>query len=85
MKTKLKKKINIYCITNKSLNYLEDLPFILIGVGESHFNNSYTVPDNLDNIYFKEKYYSELTYHYWFWKYELKNFDNKSKKSTKEK
>ena len=76
MKTKLKKKINIYCITNKSLNYLEDLPFILIGVGESHFNNSYTVPDNLDNIYFKEKYYSELTYHYWFWKNELKNFDN---------
>jgi hypothetical protein len=76
LKTKLKKKINIYCITNKPLNYLENLPFILIGVGESHFNNRYIVPDNLDNIYFKEKYYSELTYHYWFWKNELKNFDN---------
>jgi hypothetical protein len=22
----------------------------------------------MDNIFFKEKYYSELTFHYWYWK-----------------
>ena len=31
-----------------------------------------------DNIFYKEKYYSELTFHYWFWKNQLKNYDENS-------
>ena len=33
--------------------------------------------NNLDNIFYKEEFYSELTFHYWFWKNKLKNFENK--------
>ena len=29
----------------------------------------------MDNIDYKEKYYSELTFHYWFWKNEMKSLD----------
>ena len=30
----------------------------------------------LNNIYYKEKYYSELTFHYWYWKNLIKLNDN---------
>ena len=36
----------------------------LVGVGQNKFNNRYLKCDYKDNIYDKEKYYSELTFHY---------------------
>ena len=63
-------KLKVYCVTNKRLASLERLPsnYKLVGVGDSIFSKKYIIPNNLDNIYYKEKYYSELTFHYWFWK-----------------
>ena len=64
--------LDIYCITDKKLEYLEKLPYKLGAVGKDIFNQKYIMSNNLENIYHKEKNYSELTFHYWFWKNQLK-------------
>ena len=68
--------LEIYCVTDKDLLYLKNLPCKLAGVGKSNFSKEYNLANTLDNIDYKEKYYSELTFHYWFWKNEIKNLEN---------
>jgi hypothetical protein len=50
----------------------------MAGVGEEHFPNNYYLANSLENIFYKEKYYSELAFQYWLWKNKL----NKIKKDT---
>ena len=64
----------LFCITNIQNQELEDLPFDLVGVGKNTFNNNYITCNEGQNINEKEKYYSELTFHYWFWKNKLNHF-----------
>ena len=69
-------KLSIYCITNLESSFLETLKYNLVGVGKKNFSNKYincTIGENIQN---KEKHYSELTFHYWFWKNKLNNLDN---------
>ena len=61
----------IYCVTNKESKLLETLPFELAGVGKKKFSSKYINCNSKKNIQNKEKYYSELTFHYWFWKNKL--------------
>tara|TARA_Y100000389_G_scaffold148997_1_gene148213 strand:- start:156 stop:962 length:807 start_codon:yes stop_codon:yes gene_type:complete len=68
-------KIKIFCVTNLELKYLEELKLNLVGVGNKKFNNNYISCLKGKNIQHKEKNYSELTFHYWFWKNELKNIN----------
>jgi len=68
--------LEIYCVTDKDFLYLKDLPYKLAGVGKSNFSKEYNLANTKDNIDYKEKYYSELTFHYWFWKNEMKNLEN---------
>ena len=63
----------MYCVTNKKLNYLEKLPYYLGGVGKEEFNDKYIIPKTFDNIFYKEKNYSELAFQYWIWKNKLKD------------
>ena len=58
----------IYCITNIQSEKLEKLSVNLVGVGKNSFNSNYIKCEGGENINFKEKNYSELTFHYWFWK-----------------
>ena len=62
------KNIEIYCVTNKSIRFLESTGYKLAGVGKDYFSKKYIKCNNLINIFYKEKYYSELTFHYWLWK-----------------
>tara|TARA_B100000902_G_scaffold373016_1_gene400574 strand:+ start:495 stop:989 length:495 start_codon:yes stop_codon:yes gene_type:complete len=62
------KNLEIYCVTNKKLDFLKNTPFKLVGVGKEQFPQNYMRCDTKENIYYKEKYYSELTFHYWYWK-----------------
>ena len=66
----------IYCVTNKESKLLETLPFKLAGVGKKKFSSKYINCNSKKNIQKKEKYYSELTFHYWFWKNQLNLKDN---------
>ena len=68
--------LNIFCVTDKPHKHLEALNINLAGVGKRQFSQKYITCLNGKNIQKKEKHYSELTFHYWFWKNKLKNFDN---------
>ena len=68
-------KISIYCVTNIELKYLEELNLNLAGVGNRSFKKKYITGLKGKNIQYKEKNYSELTFHYWFWKNKLKSLD----------
>ena len=70
------KNIKLYCITNKPLPYLEKFDYYLSAVSEQEFSSQYLRCDNGDNIFEKEKYYSELTFQYWYWKNKLNLNDN---------
>jgi hypothetical protein len=74
----IKNSLLIYCITNKALSYLNSIPYKIAGVGQEHFPNNYYLANSLENIFYKEKYYSELVFQYWLWKNKL----NKIKKDT---
>ena len=60
--------LEIYCVTNKKLLFLENTNLKLAAVGKENFSDKYLKCNNKINIYDKEKYYSELTFHYWYWK-----------------
>ena len=62
------KNLDIYCVTNKKIKFLEKTFLKLAGVGNQNFTKEYLKCDHKNNIYYKEKYYSELTFHYWYWK-----------------
>ena len=68
--------LQIYCVTDKDFSYLKNLPYKLAGVGKSNFSKEYYLANTNDNIDYKEKYYSELTFHYWFWKNKMENLDS---------
>ena len=63
--------LEIYCVTNKKLLFLENTNLKLAAVGKEKFSDRYFKCDNKINIYEKEKHYSELTFHYWYWKNRL--------------
>ena len=62
------KNLDIYCVTDKKLSFLEKTSLKLVGVGQEKFPESYIKCNTKKNIFHKEKYYSELTFHYWYWK-----------------
>jgi len=63
--------LKVFCITNERRRYLEKLPILLAGVGKKKFPKNYITCLKGKNIQHKEENYSELTFHYWFWKNRL--------------
>jgi len=72
----VEEKLSIYCITNLESSFLETLDYNLVGVGEKKFSSKYINCISGENIQSKEKHYSELTFHYWFWKNKLNSLNN---------
>ena len=60
------KNIKIIENTNKIKKNLENTKLTKIDI--TKLKSNYITSNTKDNIFFKEKYYSELTFHYWFWK-----------------
>ena len=60
--------IKIYCVTDKEVPFLDNLTYEIGWVGKTEAPKNYIECNKKDNIFFKEKYYSELTFHYWYWK-----------------
>ena len=61
-------KLKIYCVTDKKLPFLEKSSYELCAVGNDFSSKNYLNSNTKKNIFNKEKYYSELTFHYWYWK-----------------
>ena len=68
-------QLKIFCVTNKQVNFINK-NYNFGWVGKDKVPSSYISCDNKDNIFYKEKYYSELTFHYWYWKNILPNEKN---------
>ena len=58
----------MYCVTNKRLKFLENSNYNLSWVGLDKCPENYIKSNDKINIFKKERYYSELTFHYWYWK-----------------
>ena len=67
--------LEIYCVTNKKINFIKKNNYYLAAVGKNNFPKKYIKCNTKKNIYYKEKNYSELTFHYWFWKNKLNNIN----------
>lgn len=74
----MKKKLEIYCVTDKDLKFFDRLKCNLAAVGKNKFPDKYIRCNKGKNIFYKEEFYSELTFHYWFWQNELKKNINKN-------
>ena len=70
-------ELKIYCVTNKKVDFVSKPEYYLSWVGTDETPKNYISCNYKDNIYYKEKFYSELTFHYWFWKNLLQNEDQK--------
>ena len=68
--------LKIYCVTNKEVNFLSDLNYEIGWVGHGKPPKNYISCNKQENIFYKEKYFSELTFQYWYWK-NLLNIENK--------
>ena len=71
-------KIKFYCVTNKKINFIDKKNYFFGWVGRGVAPNSYIRCNENNDIYHKEKYYSELTFHYWFWKNQLQKEKNET-------
>jgi hypothetical protein len=69
--------LELFCVTNKPVEFIENSFYKLAWVGPEEAPQDYIRCDIDENIFFKEKYYSELTFQYWYWK-NLLNFENKN-------
>ena len=70
--------LEIFCITDKEVKLLKNTDYKPAAVGLKDLPKNYLRCDTNDNIFYKEKNYSELTFHYWFWKNLLDKYDNKT-------
>ena len=61
----------MYCVTNKEIKFINKTNYRAGWVGLGPVPNNYIECNTQDNIFFKEQYYSELTFHYWVWKNQL--------------
>ena len=70
------RQIKFYCVTDKKINFINKENYNFGWVGKEIPEENYITCDYNDNIFYKEKYYSELTFHYWYWKNLMKIEDD---------
>jgi len=56
------------CIHNKVLPVIKKLDYIPVGLGNDKISVEWLRDNTNENISSKNKYYSEYSFHYWFWK-----------------
>ncbi len=74
----MEKNLEIFCVTDKHLNFFDNIKYKLAAVGKNNFPSNYITCNTGENIFYKEEYYSELTFHYWFWKNLLNNYSDET-------
>ena len=71
--------MKMYCITinNSHFEKINHIGYIPVGLGNNIKNKGFYNDKSGENISNKNPYYGEYTFHYWLWKNEIKNLDNK--------
>ena len=70
--------LKMYCLSidDKSYKNIKKLNYIPVGLGNFNFTNNWVRDNTGDNISYKNEYYGEYTFHYWYWKNFLNNNKN---------
>ena len=74
-------KLTIYCMSlqNSHLDKIKSLNYIPTGLNNDNFSKEWVRDNTGDNISYKNSYYGEYAFYYWYWKNILKfkkNFIN---------
>ena len=64
----LNASIYCLCLHNKVFSIVKKLNYIPVGLGNDSFSNEWLRDNTLENISYKNRNYSEYTFHYWYWK-----------------
>ena len=72
-----KNNLKMFCLTMEPnhINFIEELNYIPVGLGDKNFPENCISDKHNDNISYKNKYYGEYTFHYWLWKNYLDKID----------
>ena len=72
------KNLKMFCTTldPNHYNFIKELGYIPVGLGDKDFNNEWLRDNSGINISKKNKNYAECTFHYWFWKNYLNTMEN---------
>ena len=72
------KNLSMFCLTLEPnhYNFIKNLNYIPVGLGDKKFNNSWLQDKTGKNISEKNKNYGEYTFHYWLWKNYLDKLDD---------
>ena len=70
----------MYCLSidDRIKEKIEELNYIPVGLGDKNYSTDWLRDNTGINISNRNKYYGEYTFHYWFWKNELKNYNEKN-------
>ena len=68
----------MFCLTLEPnhYNFIKDIDYIPVGLGENSFNHQWFTDKPETNISKKNKNYGEYTFHYWIWKNYLNKLDD---------
>ena len=72
------KNLKMFCISLEPnhYNFIKKLGYTPVGLGEKKFSKDWMNDKSGINIFNKNKYYGEYTYHYWIWKNYLDNLND---------
>ena len=64
------KKLKMYCLTTRDedLELIKSLGYLPVGLGKNIKSNGFLKDNYKDNIFKKNDFYGEYTFHYWIWK-----------------
>jgi len=69
-------KMFCICIHNELLTKVKKINYIPVGLGNDKFDVEWLRDNKGENISKKNKFYGEYTFHYWFWKNKLEEFND---------
>tara|TARA_A100001011_G_scaffold399822_1_gene510391 strand:+ start:2359 stop:3171 length:813 start_codon:yes stop_codon:yes gene_type:complete len=74
------KSLMMYCLSlnNEDFEKIKTLGYEPVGLGDKYFSDNWIRDNEGENISYKNKYYGEYTFHYWFWKNKIKEIDDKT-------
>jgi len=56
------------CLHNRVLPEIKKVDYVPVGLGNDNYSKEWLKDNTLENISYKNKYYGEYTFYYWFWK-----------------
>ena len=70
--------LKMFCLSMnpEHYDYINNLGYIPVGLGEKNFNKKWFTDKSGENIAEKNRHYSEYTFHYWLWKNYLNSLED---------